>query len=69
MLEKLDGGLGRQNLKGEARQHHRALERLGLDDHQDCVALPKAMWGSTLILHQRGRGLLTKFGQQVATAC
>ena len=27
---------------------------LGLDIHQDCVALPWARWGSTLILNQRG---------------
>ena len=29
----------------------------------------RAKESSTLVLHQRGRGLLTKWGLQVATAC
>ena len=60
--ETLDGGHGRQEPLGE----HQGL---GHDVHQDFVALPDAMKSSTLVLHQRGRGLLTKFGKQVATAC
>ena len=61
-METLDGGHGRQEPLGE----HQGL---GHNVHQDCVALLIAMESSTLVLHQRRRGLLTKWGLQVATAC
>ena len=41
--EKLDGGLGRHSLKGKlVVKARRVPERLGHDNHQDCVALPCA---------------------------
>ena len=41
--EKLGGGLGRQSLKGKlVVKARRVPERLGHDNHQDCVALPCA---------------------------